>query len=165
MCTKDMKCILSNIVGASTARQPEVRLTKIGATVDKAINNIKSVYDGAYVDGYVIMPNHIHMIIMIEGSNQEVSGFTSRASNARPYENGSERASNARPYKLRAVVPTVSRIIQQLKGVVTKELGVNIWQKSFYDHIIRDDNDYILHLQYIEENPRKWIIGKDEYYV
>lgn len=52
----------------------------------------------------------------------------------------------------------------QLQKLVTKEIGVSIWQASFYDHIIRNEDDLCTHLQYIEENPKKWLMGKDKYY-
>jgi len=47
---------------------------------------------------------------------------------------------------------TVSRIIKQFKEYVTKQVGHPIWQKSFYDHIIRDEEDYLRIWKYIEEN-------------
>ena len=48
------------------------------------------------------------------------------------------------------VAPTISRIIQQFKGYVTKQIGESIWQKLYYDHIIRDDVDYQQIWQYID---------------
>ena len=59
--------------------------------------------------------------------------------------------------------PTVSRIIKQFKGSVTKKIGISIWQRSFYDHIIRDENDYLRIWDYIDTNPLKW--SSDEYYI
>ena len=58
--------------------------------------------------------------------------------------------------------PTVSTMINQFKGAVTKQLGENIWQKLFYDHIIRDGRDYEEISKYIYENPLKW--EEDELY-
>ena len=81
------------------------------------------------------MPNHIHLMLVLNNDS-------------------------GRPQ----VAPTLSRIIQQFKGSVSKKIGKSIWQKGFYDHIIRDEIDYFRHLQYIEENPAKWLLGKDEYY-
>ena len=54
------------------------------------------------------------------------------------------------------VAPTLSRVIQQLKGCITKQIGKNIWQKSFHDHIIRDRDDYIRIAKYIQNNPKLW---------
>ena len=52
--------------------------------------------------------------------------------------------------------PTISAMIKFFKGSITKQLGINIWQKSFYDHIVRDKNDYDKIMKYICENPLKW---------
>ena len=54
------------------------------------------------------------------------------------------------------VAPTISRIVQQFKGVVTKQIGYSIWQKLFHDHVIRGENDYLKIWQYIDNNPARW---------
>lgn len=58
--------------------------------------------------------------------------------------------------------PTVSQIVKQLKEVTTKSLHCALWQKSFYDHIIRGETDYLRIWQYIDANPAKW--REDCYY-
>ena len=60
------------------------------------------------------------------------------------------------------IAPTVSRVVKQLKGYISKQLGESVFQRSFYDHIIRDMNDYLGFWQYIDENPAKWEL--DDYY-
>lgn len=134
-CTKDRECILSQVtVGTSIARPYEVKLTKTGKIVDKAIRDISKHYDGVFVDNYVIMPNHIHLLLRIDN-----------------YDSG--RA---------MLVPTVSRVMQQMKSYVSKQIGYRIWQEKFHDHIVRDEYDYLTRYQYIEENPYRW--AEDEYY-
>ncbi|MBR4241219.1 MAG: transposase, partial [Eubacterium sp.] len=91
---------------------------------------------------YVIMPNHIHLIVNIESTDSNGAS-------------GSPLPTNS----------VLSRHIGTLKRFCNKQIGDNIWQTGFYDHIIRNEEDYLHHLQYIEENPKKWIIGKDEYYI
>ena len=136
ICSKDKVCVFSQItVGTSNARPYEVALTSIGTIIDNAINEIPKHYNSVFIDKYIIMPNHIHMIIRIQNDN-------------------------GRPM----VVPTVSRIIQQMKGYVTKQIGKPIWQNKFYDHIIRDEYDYTTRCQYIDNNPENWLLKKDEYY-
>lgn len=54
------------------------------------------------------------------------------------------------------VAHAISTVIQQMKGYATKQLGKNIWQKSFHDHIIRTDRDYQMIWQYIDTNPARW---------
>lgn len=111
----------------------EVPLSHIGLIVQAAIENIHVHYPHIFVDTSVIMPNHVHLLLCI----------------------ASERG---RPMD----APTVSRVINQLKGFVSKQVGRSIWQRSFYDHIIRDDTDYAVKYNYILDNPRRW--AEDEYY-
>ena len=60
------------------------------------------------------------------------------------------------------VAPTIATVIKQFKGAVSKEVGTTVWQKGFYDHIIRDDEDYNTKAQYIDTNPLTW--ERDELY-
>ena len=53
--------------------------------------------------------------------------------------------------------PTVSRVIKQWKGIITKKIGFPPWQKSFHDHIIRSNKDYYRIAEYIENNPTRWV--------
>lgn len=139
ICTKDKQKIFwqnsdnQNPVGATRGRL--WKLSDYGIIVNDAIADIPNKYNNVFVDKYVIMPNHIHMIILID--NDMNGGRTLFA-------------------------PTISRIIKQLKGYCTKQIGKPIWQKSFYDHIIRDPSDYQRIWQYIDTNPIKWEL--DEYY-
>jgi len=56
--------------------------------------------------------------------------------------------------------PSLSRIVQQFKGSVRKQAGFPIWQKSFYEHVIRNDQDYSQIWEYIEENPMALYMDK-----
>ncbi len=104
-----------------------VSLSDIGIVVDNEIRKLNSVYDAVKVDKYCIMPDHVHFIISI---NTDENGRTQFA-------------------------PTISRVIKQLKGSITKQIGRPIWQKSFYDHGIRNQQDYNEIWEHIENNPLK----------
>ena len=54
------------------------------------------------------------------------------------------------------VAPTVSTVVQQFKGVVTKQIGHSVLQKLFHDHVVRNEQDYLKIWQYIDGNPSKW---------
>ena len=73
------------------------------------------------------MPNHLHIMVVIFPNK---SGCTE-------------------------CPPTISAMVKYFKGSITKQLGRNIWQQSFYDHIIRDRADYDEHIRYILENPMR----------
>ena len=131
-CTLERKPLLWDNVGATTGRPQEIALSKYGEIVEGAILCIPQIYPSVFLENYVIMPNHIHLLISIR---QEEGG---------------------RPM----VAPTISRIVKQLKGVVSKAVGFPVWQKSYYDHVIRNEQDYEEHMRYIEENPLKWELDK-----
>ena len=109
-------------------QKAENGFSEIGKIIENEINKIERIYQNVYIDKYVIMPNHIHLILCIEG-NEEI---------------------------------TVSRIVKQFKGSITKIVGFSIWQSSFYDHVIRNQKEYQEIWKYIDENPIKWEL--DEYF-
>ena len=128
ICTLDRKCILSHIVGGDALIAPQTNLTHFGEIAREYIESMPGI------DKYVIMPNHIHLLIAIDG-----------------------------PMKASAPTISVPNLIRSFKVLVSKEIGQSIWQRSYHDHIIRDEEDYLNHLQYIENNPAKW--SKDKYYI
>lgn len=125
--------VLLRSVGADSIRPYKLSpLSKNGEIVNTAINEIPLHYDSVSVNKYCIMPDHIHMILFIL-----------------PDESG--RIVSA---------PTISTIIGQMKRQVSKQIGFSIWQKSFYDKIIRNEKEYREIWQYIDENPLKWEINE-----
>jgi len=128
ICTKDRKEYFWDNVGAAIGRPQDVELSYSGKIVDEAINNIPNIYSNVLVEHYVIMPNHIHLLLSICSDDC------------------------GRPM----AAPTVSRIVNQLKGYVTKKMGVSVWQKLFNDHVVRNRQDYEEHVKYIYENPMRW---------
>ena len=128
ICTKDRKCIFWERVGASIARPQKPTLSRRGKIVEAAIRDIPGHYPSITVDHYVVMPNHIHLLLQI---NTDEDG---------------------RPM----VAPTISTVVQQLKGVVTKQIGQSVWQKLFHDHVIRGEKDYLKIWEYIDTNPARW---------
>ena len=58
--------------------------------------------------------------------------------------------------------PTINTVIGQMKRWASKQIGTSIWQKSFHEHIIRNEQDYREIWAYIENNPAKW--AEDRYY-
>ena len=131
ICTDKRREILSTVfVGADAHIGPQVRLTTIGQIAEKYICSIPGI------DRYVIMPNHIHMIINIGKAD------------------GSMWAST--PTK------SISSIVRSFKTLVSKEVGGSIWQRSFYDHVIRSEAEYLCVWEYIDSNPARW--SEDEYY-
>lgn len=134
ICTKDRANLFWENVGASIARPQDVVLTAFGKTTEEAIQNVSLCYPSVMVDNYVIMPNHIHLLLRII---TKIDG---------------------RPM----AAPTISTVVQQMKGYITKRIGYPIWQKLFHDHVIRSEADYQKIWNYIDSNPMKW--GEDCFY-
>ena len=130
ICTEDKKPILSTIVGDDAHIVPKkIVLKSYGEVAEKYIRHINEVYDNISVENYIIMPNHIHLLIFID-----------------EYKNGTMWASS--PTKLGSVV-------RSFKTMVTKEVGFSIWQRSYYDEIIRDEKHFQSVWNYIEYNALK----------
>ena len=133
---QDILSVISPAVGAIINRPPaEVSLTALGHLTRQAILDIPSRYPGISVDAYVIMPDHVHLILAVQ---------------------------NVGPDGRQIAAPTsISTVIQQLKRAVSRAAGRSIWQRSFYDHIIRNDADLAEARQYLANNPLNWILDKD----
>lgn len=151
ICTRDRKNIFwRENVGADIIRpqnhyhvgadiiRPETPvgdlLSESGKIAERAILAIPDHYKGVTVDQYVVMPNHVHILVRIS----ETGGRLIAA-------------------------PTLSTVIGQLKRYVAKQIGQPIWQRSFHDHIIRNEDDYRTIWEYIENNPAKWT--EDRFYI
>ena len=134
VCTTERRNCFWKNVGAIIDRPQDVVLSEYGKIVNTAINNIANVYPSLSVDHYVIMPNHIHLLLRVCSDE----------------------------YGRPMVAPTMSRVVNQLKGYTVKQIGRPIWQKSFHDHIIRNQKDYEEYVNYIYYNPVRWHL--DELY-
>ena len=64
--------------------------------------------------------------------------------------------------QISATSKPIKTIVGQMKRWISKEIGYSIWQKSYYEHIIRDDNDYITRVEYILNNPLKRILKNND---
>ncbi len=120
ICVKGRKKILCDIVGDDAHIVPK----KYGTIIEKYILNVPEI------EKYVIMPDHIHMIIRIENGTMWASSPTNRISN----------------------------IVRSLKILTTKEIGKSIFRRSYYDHVIRNQQDYNEIWEYIDNNPKKWML-------
>ena len=142
-CTQNRRCVLSRIVGGGAHDAPRVELTELGKIVDKYIRSGNRM-EHISVDKYVIMPNHVHILLSVTGTDCE------RA------PNGTSRA----PSPTNQLVP---RFVSTLKRFCHAEMGQKLFQRSFHDHVIRNEADYREIWQYIDGNPGKW--EEDKFYI
>lgn len=138
ICTKDRQPILCDIVGTGVPDRPKIKLLNHGVIADKYINQLNNFYKDIRIDKYAIMPDHIHLLLSISNGQSRTPAPTN------------ENIVNANSY--------VSKFISTYKRFCNKEYGENIWQRSYYDHIIRNQDDYNEVWEYIENNPIKWVM-------
>ena len=141
LCSKERKSIFSYIVGRDILDAPEVCLSKYGVLVQNALQYLSENMYGIVVHNWVIMPNHVHILLSITNEGMLVKGASGMS---RPTE---------------AIIP---RFVSSLKRFTNKNSGMDLWQTSYYDHIIRDDEDFLRRWRYIDNNPSAWL--DDDYY-
>lgn len=134
ICTQNRKPILGHIVGGGALDAPNITLTEFGQIAHKYILSSNRI-TGICVDKFVIMPDHIHLIVRI---NQIASQGMSKA-----------------PSPTNAAIP---HFVSTFKRFCHRDIGAVIFQRSYYDHVIRNQRDYDEIWQYIENNPRKWLL-------
>ncbi len=106
-------------------------MSDVGKIAEVCMRRIPEIYPQVTVDKFTVMPNHVHAIIVIGNDVTAVQ------------------------------LPSLTKVIGQYKMAVTKAVhqlqpGIQVWQRSFHDHVIRDHNGYEKIWTYIDNNPRKW---------
>ena len=130
VCTQNRRCLLSRIVGRGLA-PAEIQYTAYGQIAKDQLWLLEQRFPSLKIDQYVIMPNHIHMILVLE----EAAGVNPR--------------------------PTITNIVCAYKSLVTRQCMLlqpidKLFQTSFYEHVIRGREDYNEIAEYIVNNPKKW---------
>lgn len=128
ICTYEKKCIFGQ-AGNLNGR---------GKIAEELLRQIPEHFPGVKIDKAVVMPNHIHAVIILGCGNGEGD------------------------------LPSLNAVIGQYKAAVTREIhkakpGLRVWQRSYHDHIIRNQASYEKIWQYIETNPQRW--NEDCFYV
>ena len=131
LCTHNRVPCLSRICVENT--EPVIRLSVHGKIISEYIERIPAKYVNVRVEKYTVMPDHVHLLLVLDGTT-----------------GGSD---------------TISRIMGWLKYQTTKlcnqaqgTQGRKLWQRSYYDHVIRNLEDYQESWKYIDNNPKAWAL-------
>jgi len=142
ICTKDKRKSFGKAIGG------KVELNKIGTLAENYWKEIPKHFPFAEIDEYIIMPNHIHGIIIIDNENNA----------------GDNHGSSLQTTRNMELLP---RIISQYKSSATRQIRKQFanynfaWQKSYYDRIIRNEKELYNIRKYIQQNPLKWDLVKN----
>lgn len=146
ICTHNRACILGDAVNG------EMRLNEYANIVNEYWREIPSHFSNVVIDDFIIMPNHIHGIIVLTDIR--------RGGVAPPNAKGTETV------PLRKC--TLGQVVAYFKYQTTKSIdrirntpGAPLWQRNYYEHIIRNQNDLDEIREYITNNPLKWELDRE----
>ena len=132
VCTKNRKPILCRIVGTDVLGGPEIQYSSAGIITDRRLQEMACFYKRIRIEKYVIMPNHVHLLIYVSSDDNGPSG--------RPVPTNS----------------AISGFIGTFKRFTNEAAGSELWQARSYDHVVRDEHDFQRIWKYMDENPAKW---------
>lgn len=138
ICTHQRKHLFGKITVGQGLAPAEMQLSNYGKIAEQELLSLNTRYPAVHLDQYVIMPNHIHAIITLD--SHMVGAIPS---------------------------PTLSDVVCSFKSLATRKCKLSgcktsVFQTSFHDHIIRNQDDYREIWHYIDINPIKWEL--DEFY-
>ncbi|MBN2117756.1 MAG: hypothetical protein JW730_14365 [Anaerolineales bacterium] len=141
--TYQRDCLFGEIIGS------EMQLNDFGCIVDECWRAIPDHFPNVELGAYVVMPNHVHGIIVIHAGMAPNSAPSVGAQHAAPLQKP-----NVKPGSLGAIV-------RSFKSAVTHRIGrevnaTGIWQRNYYEHVIRNHEDWDRIHRYIESNPSLW---------
>ncbi len=152
ICSKNNQCYFGDV------SEGEMKLSNIGVLADVLWHEIPNHANNVELGSFVVMPNHIHGVIILHGNISIAKKIDHKESNI-DFTVGKSRFQAQGKN-------TVSSIIGSYKSAVTKHarrIGFDFcWQPGFYDHIIRNKQSYDRIAHYIVTNPKKWNL--DTYY-
>jgi len=142
ICTHEKQCLFGSVTPGDATKDAQMHLSPLGKLAKSTLLEIESHYDNIKIDNWIIMPNHVHLLMQI---TERIIPF---------------------PTSIRFDIPNV---VGRYKAAVTRNARKTqiytskLWQSSFHDHIIRSEKDYLSIWQYISGNAGKW--SQDCFYV
>ena len=141
ICSHEKQCVFGRITPGDHGDDARMLYSPIGKLAKACLLEIESHFQSIIIDNWIIMPNHIHMILRVGREAERIYAFP---------------------------IANISTAVGTFKAAVTRAArnaclhSGKLWQSSFYDHIIRNDEDYQAIWNYISGNPSKWL--EDRFY-
>jgi putative transposase len=147
ICSHERLCLFGSVIDG------EMALNDWGRITQTCWSEIPAHYPIVELDVFVVMPNHVHGIIVITGDDDNRRGMNYHA----PTNDHTPRAFS------KPVANSLSSIVGTFKAAVTRHINRlpdvpdhPIWQRNYHDHIIRNDNTLNTIRTYVDNNPAKW---------
>jgi putative transposase len=138
ICTRERAGLFGHVINGV------MRLNDAGEIARRCWEDIPYHFPTVELDEYVIMPNHVHGVIVIPGR-----GTACRAPTTEQF---GKPAAGSVPTIVRSYKSSPTRRINLLRGVA----GVPVWQRGYYEHVVRDEAELTAIREYIQANPARW---------
>lgn len=149
----------------------EMRLNNAGRIADQCWRDIPAHFPHVALDAFVMMPNHVHGILWIAADDDDAGARHVGARHAAPLPDAAAPTDVAPPRMEQFGKPvpgSIPTIVRSFKSAVTKHInegrqtpGAPVWQRNYYEHIIRDDRALNAIRRYIAENPLRWHLDRE----
>ena len=150
VCTQDRECMFGEIVDG------EMKLNDAGRMVESTRDELTKHYPGVDVDAFITMPNHIHGIL--------VFGNFVGAGSPCPHPDGTTQKGAVTAPLRRSLGQAVAYFKYQSTKSLNQfygTLGLRLWQRNYYEHIIRNEDELNHIREYIENNPMQWALDEE----
>jgi len=169
ICTNNRECLFGEVVGG------DMRLNDAGRMVESVWNAMPASYPDVTTDAWVVMPNHVHVIVILSGAGTgacpygDATGHPGDAVGAAPRgrPHGGPSPNAGQPQRVARTL-SVPDVVHRFKTMTTKRYadGVKqsgwapfsgrLWQRNYYEHIVRNEASLSRIRQYIADNPARW---------
>jgi putative transposase len=152
VCTRERACLLAHVVNG------EMRLNEAGEIAQRCWENIPHHFPLVELDAFMIMPNHVHGIIVIQGRGEAsaVPIHVSRASSKSDASPLRQRPNGTQPRSLSAIVQNFKSISTRKMNAARSTPGTPVWQRNYHEHVVRNDDDLQRIREYVLGNPARW---------
>ena len=159
LCTHQRQALFGEVVGG------EMRLSPLGQVAAAGWLRLAQFFPRSLVKDWVVMPNHVHAIVILvepeDGSSGAGKGEASALGSSGIPTRSLADASPQRPNGTQS--GSINAILQNYKSIVARKInaqrgtpGAPVWQRNYYEHIIRDETSYLRIAEYIRNNPARW---------
>jgi len=161
ICSYNRECLFGEI------RDSRMVLNDAGRILNDVWDDLPNHYDHVLLDAFIIMPNHVHGIVILRdpvadaivGAGFVRAGFVRAGLKPAPTHNTmkTEMKRHGLPEIVRGFKTFSSRRINEMR----KTPGMKLWQRNYYEHVIRNDRSLAAIREYIVNNPRKWELDRE----
>ncbi|MBE8724609.1 transposase [Flavobacterium hungaricum] len=150
--TQDRKCIFGSIV------EDKMVLNENGKIVETELLKSIKIRKNWFFHNWVIMPNHIHLLIEIQDKENHSHDSVETHSSATKQSLSTTENTISSEAKFSRKTKSISSFVAIFKSVTTKQIGrqQKIWQANYHDHIVRNYKRFEIIYNYIKTNPQRW---------